>query len=85
MYKRQVFQLIDVRHPPTKDDLMMVDFLIQNEFPFVIVLTKKDKLSKDVYKRQIWMCWMNCIRLDRSDLCLIFLILRKGIDECRFL
>ena len=25
------------------------------------------------------------IRLDRSDLCLIFLILRKGIDECRFL
>lgn len=41
-----VFQLIDMRHPPTKDDLMMVDFLIQNEFPFVIVLTKKDKLSK---------------------------------------
>ncbi len=28
-----VFQLIDMRHPPTKDDLMMVDFLIQNEFP----------------------------------------------------
>ena len=41
-----VFQLIDMRHPPTKDDLMMVDFLIQNEFPFVSVLTKKDKLSK---------------------------------------
>ena len=41
-----VFQLIDMRHPPTKDDLMMVDFLIQIEFPFVIVLTKKDKLSK---------------------------------------
>ena len=41
-----VFQLIDMRHPPTKDDLMMVDFLIQNEFPFVIVLTKKYKLSK---------------------------------------
>ena len=41
-----VFQLIDMRHPPTKDDLMMVDFLIQNEFPFVIVLTKKAKLSK---------------------------------------
>ena len=41
-----VFQLIDMRHPPTKDDLMMVDFLIENEFPFVVVLTKKDKLSK---------------------------------------
>ena len=41
-----VFQLIDMRHEPTKDDLMMVDFLIENEFPFVVVLTKKDKLSK---------------------------------------
>ncbi|MEE1394068.1 MAG: ribosome biogenesis GTP-binding protein YihA/YsxC [Negativibacillus sp.] len=41
-----VFQLIDMRHAPTKDDLMMVDFLIANEFPFVVVLTKKDKLSK---------------------------------------
>ena len=41
-----VFQLIDMRHAPTKDDLIMVDFLIENEFPFVVVLTKKDKLSK---------------------------------------
>ena len=41
-----VFQLIDMRHAPTKDDLMMVDFLIENEFRFVVVLTKKDKLSK---------------------------------------
>lgn len=41
-----VFQLIDMRHPPTADDIHMLDFLIDNEFPFVIVLTKADKLSK---------------------------------------
>lgn len=41
-----VFQLIDMRHPPTADDLQMVNFLIENEFPFVVVLTKQDKLSK---------------------------------------
>lgn len=41
-----VFQLVDMRHPPSKDDLNMIDFLIQQEIPFVIVLTKKDKLSK---------------------------------------
>lgn len=41
-----VFQLIDMRHPPTKDDLIMVNFLIENEFPFVVILTKKDKISK---------------------------------------
>lgn len=41
-----VFQLIDFRHPPTKDDLLMINFLIDNEIPFVIVLTKADKLKK---------------------------------------
>lgn len=41
-----VFQLVDVRHAPTVDDLSMINFLIDNEMPFVIVLTKLDKLSK---------------------------------------
>ncbi len=40
------FLLIDMRHPPSKDDLMMLDFLIETEQPFVVVLTKSDKLSK---------------------------------------
>lgn len=38
--------LIDMRHPPTKLDLNMVDYLIEREFPFIIVLTKSDKLNK---------------------------------------
>ena len=42
-----VFQLIDFRHPPTADDLSMVNFLIDGEFPFVVILTKADKLSKN--------------------------------------
>ena len=41
-----VFQLVDFRHPPTKDDIMMINFLIDSELPFVVVLTKADKLSK---------------------------------------
>lgn len=41
-----VFQLIDMRHSPTKDDLLMIDFLVENELPFIIVLTKADKLTK---------------------------------------
>ena len=40
-----VFQLIDMRHAPTKDDLHMLNFLIEQELPFVVVLTKQDKLS----------------------------------------
>ncbi len=47
-----VFQLVDFRHPPTADDLMMIDFLIDNEIPFVIVLTKADKLTKNERKKR---------------------------------
>jgi GTP-binding protein len=41
-----VIQLIDMRHAPSKDDLQMVNFLIDSELPFIIVLTKSDKLNK---------------------------------------
>lgn len=43
---RAVLLLIDMRHPPTKNDIQMVDFLIDTEMPFAIVLTKADKLNK---------------------------------------
>ena len=43
---RAVLLLIDLRHPPTENDRQMVDFLIDTEMPFVIVLTKADKLNK---------------------------------------
>lgn len=42
---RMVFQLIDSRHKPTKDDIDMLYFLQDNGFSFVIVLTKIDKLK----------------------------------------
>lgn len=48
-----VFQLIDMRHPPTNDDLVMVRFLIENELPFVVVLTKKDKLTAKQQKERM--------------------------------
>jgi len=41
-----VFQLVDFRHPPTADDLAMTEFFAEHEIPFVIVLTKADKLKK---------------------------------------
>ena len=41
-----VIQLIDIRTGPTDDDIMMINFLIDNEVNFVVVATKTDKLSK---------------------------------------
>lgn len=41
-----VIQLIDMRHPPTKLDLEMIHWMIACEMPFVVALTKADKLNK---------------------------------------
>ena len=41
-----VFSLIDMRHAPTTDDIHMINYLVENEIPFVVVLTKADKLKK---------------------------------------
>ena len=43
---RLVFLLVDMRHAPSADDLDMINYLIDTELPFVIVLTKADKLKK---------------------------------------
>lgn len=41
-----VVQLIDMRHAPSDDDLTMLSFLEEMEIPFIIALTKCDKLKK---------------------------------------
>lgn len=41
-----VIQLVDMRHSPTADDMMMLNFLRECKIPFVIALTKCDKLNK---------------------------------------
>ncbi len=41
-----VIQLIDIRTGPSDDDIMMINFLIDNNINFIVVATKTDKLSK---------------------------------------
>lgn len=41
-----LIQLLDCRHAPSADDLQMLEFLRFHRIPFVIVLTKADKLKK---------------------------------------
>lgn len=43
---RLVIQLIDMRHAPSADDMTMLNFLRESGIPFVIALTKCDKLNK---------------------------------------
>jgi len=42
---KRVFMLIDFRHPPTEDDLLMYNFLKYYNLPVTVVATKADKVS----------------------------------------
>ena len=48
-----IIQLVDIRHDPTEDDKMMVNFLYFYRLPFVIVATKADKLPKTKIKPRL--------------------------------
>ncbi|WP_366924074.1 ribosome biogenesis GTP-binding protein YihA/YsxC [Metallumcola ferriviriculae] len=43
---RGVVLLLDIRHKPTGDDRQMLDWLIDNKLPVIVVATKSDKISK---------------------------------------
>lgn len=42
---RLLLQLLDSRHAPSKDDVMMMEYLSEYKIPFVAVLTKADKFT----------------------------------------
>lgn len=41
-----VIQLVDLRHNPTEDDILMYNYLKYYELPTLIVATKEDKIPK---------------------------------------
>ncbi len=43
---RLILLLVDLRHPPSKDDEVMFEWLMQSETLFTVVATKADKLNK---------------------------------------
>lgn len=49
---KQVFMLVDFRHKPTSDDLLMYNFLKYYKLPVTIVATKIDKVGITLHQRQ---------------------------------
>ena len=44
---KKVFLLIDLRHKPTSDDILMYEYLKYYNIPVTIICTKADKISKN--------------------------------------
>ncbi len=48
-----VVQLIDMRHAPSEQDLQMIEYMNERNIPFVVALTKCDKLNKTERMNQL--------------------------------
>ena len=48
---KMVFMLIDFRHKPTNDDVLMYNYLKYYQIPVTIIATKSDKVSRNSYEK----------------------------------
>lgn len=48
-----LLSLVDIRHEPTEDDKMMINYLYHYAVPFALVATKADKLAKTKIKPRV--------------------------------
>jgi len=50
---KAVVLIVDLRHPPTKDDVLMYDFAKHYELPVVVIATKADKIPKGKWDKHL--------------------------------
>lgn len=48
-----VIHIVDIRHPPTNDDIIMFDWLQHFGIPTLVAATKGDKISRGQYQKQL--------------------------------
>lgn len=78
-----VFQLIDFRHPPTNDDILMINFLIDSELPFAVVLTKADKLKKTQREQRLTALQKELPCFDQITLIPFSSVTAEGVEKIR--
>lgn len=78
-----VFSLVDMRHPPTADDITMINFLIDSETPFCVVLTKADKLNKSERTARLEALKDELPMYDELTILTFSAVTGEGVDEIR--
>ncbi|MFW6238023.1 MAG: ribosome biogenesis GTP-binding protein YihA/YsxC, partial [Halanaerobiales bacterium] len=75
-----VIQIIDVRHEPTDDDQMMVEWLKEAGLPFIVAATKLDKISRSRHKQR-YQSILKSLELKENDLVLFSVKSGRGKGE----
>ena len=78
---KMVFMLIDFRHKPTNDDVLMYNYLKYYNIPVTIVATKSDKVSKNSYDKNKKIIKETLNLIESDDLVLFSSVLKEGKKE----
>ena len=73
-----VFMLVDFRHKPTEDDVLMYNYLKYYNIPVTIIATKTDKVSRNSYDKNIKIIKETLNLIDTDDLILFSAISKTG-------
>ena len=68
---RAVIQIVDLRHPPSRDDIAMYDFMKHYGIPCIIIATKADKIPKgkwDKHKKIV----RDTLEMEKTDPLIVF-------------
>lgn len=77
---KMVFMLIDFRHKPTEDDVLMYNYLKHYNIPVTIVCTKVDKVSKNSIPKQVSII-TKTLEVNKEDLVLFSSVTKLGKQE----
>lgn len=77
-----VISLVDIRHSAQALDLDMISYLKNEELPFIVVLTKADKLSKNKQQSQL-AALAKAFDLPKNQLLISSVETGQGIAEIR--
>ena len=68
---RAAIQIVDLRHPPTKDDISMYEFLKHYDLPVIVIATKADKIPKGKWQKHLKVT-RETLGLSKEDELLLF-------------
>lgn len=74
----EVFLLLDIRHKPTQDDIMMYQYIIENGFSGYVFCTKLDKIKNSELMKNLNLIKSTLNIKDNSLLIPISSVSRKG-------
>ena len=78
---KRVFMLIDFRHPPTEDDLLMYNFLKYYNLPVTVVATKADKVSGSKKEKMLKDTLKTLDLVMGDDLVVFSSVTKMGVKE----